>query len=91
MAHLFDPCYKCNTHVVHNCLAHVVRPPMLAPDVRSVTYIWHISKKKNSACIIRGRRLEHGDTSDQSPVLFMAFRRDRPPYTQEILQIAARR
>ena len=30
--------------------------------------------------------MEHGDTTDESLVLSMAFRRDRPPYSLEILQ-----
>ena len=41
---------------------------------------------KFSACAIRGRTVGPGDTTVESPVLSMTFRRDIPPYTQEIFQ-----
>ena len=33
-----------------------------------------------------GQRVGHGDTTDESSGLSMAFRRDRPPYSLEIHQ-----
>ena len=33
-----------------------------------------------------GPEVGHGKTTAESPVLSMAFRRDRPPYSLEILQ-----
>ena len=45
-----------------------------------------IPYSKVSASTIRGRRVWHGDTTDESPVLPVAFRRDRPPYSLKILQ-----